>query len=223
MTSLRGIRAIVWDLDGTLVDTVPDLVNAFRAAARAVGYGELTDEQVHNKVGGGAHNAFKAIFGEGDARFVEPALEHFRAYYPEHSAEESRLYPGIIDVLNHFEGNVRMALATAKIRSATLKLIESLGVRTYFDYIVTADDMQRMKPDPQCIELILQKFAIDRPREAVVIGDMKTDIEAGRAAGIHTVGTTYGYGLAADLRAAVPDALVDSPSELVDVVHWDWD
>ena len=219
--TLRGIRAIIWDLDGALVDTMPDIVNALRAAARAVGYGELTDEQTSNKVGGGAHNAITAIFGEEHQRLIEPALDHFRTYYPEHCADESRLYPGIIEVLNHFKGNVRCALATAKIRTAVLQLLDSLDVLEYFDYLVTADDMQRMKPDPQCIEMILQHFGIYDPSEATIIGDMKTDIQAGVAAGVHTVGVTYGYGKACDLRAFGPDSLVDSPLELIDTIRWD--
>ena len=89
MTTRIGVRAIIWDLDGALVDTMPDIVDALRAAARAVGYGELSDEQTKNKVGGGARKAFAAVFGESGRAFVAPAVEHFRDYYPEHCAEYS--------------------------------------------------------------------------------------------------------------------------------------
>lgn len=218
MTASIDVRTIVWDLDGALVDTMPDIVGALRAAARAVGYGELSDEQTQNKVGGGARKAFAAVFGDSGRAFIEPAVEHFRDYYPEHCAEESRLYPGVRDVLDHFHGKVSVGLATAKIRPATVKLLDTLGVIDYFDCIVTADDLQRMKPDPQSIELVLARFGVE-PGAAVMVGDMPTDIQAGKAAGTQTVGVTYGYGKASALRESKPDALVDSPSELLEVIR----
>lgn len=220
MTTIRNIKVIIWDLDGALVDTMPDIVNALRASARAVGYGELTDTQVHNKVGGGAANAFSLLFGEANTHLVGPAVEHFRGYYAAHCTDASTLYPGILEVLDHFDGNVRFAMATAKIRSATIRILESLGVEKYFDYIVSADDMQRMKPDPQSIEMILEHFGSVRPDEVVIVGDMKTDLQAGRTAGIHTIGAAYGYEGAAGLESASPDSMIWSPLELVDAVSW---
>jgi phosphoglycolate phosphatase len=219
MNALRGIKVVIWDLDGVVVDTMPDIVGALRASARAVGYGELTAEQTSNKVGGGAVKAFTKLFGPDDERFVAPAVEYFGAYYPEHCADTSTLYGGIPEVFAQLDGHVGVAMATAKIRSATLRLLESLGVRAFFDYLVTADDMQRMKPDPQCVEMILAHFGVE-PSAAVIIGDMATDIQAGKAAGIRTIGVTYGYGKLADLIAAAPDILVDQPADLLGAIEW---
>ncbi|WP_051208458.1 HAD family hydrolase [Propionicicella superfundia] len=213
-----NIKAVIWDLDGVVVDTMPDIVNALRVAARAVGYGELSDEQTRGKVGGGAVKAFQLLFGDDGAQFVQPAVEHFAEYYPKHCADTSQLYPGVSEVLAGLGGRVRFAMATAKIRPASLMLLETLGVRDYFDYVVTADDMQRMKPDPQSVQMILERFGLSGD-QAVMIGDMKTDILAGRAAGVHTIGVTYGYGTAADLTAAGAEALVGAPSELIDVIN----
>lgn len=221
MAELSGITTIIWDLDGALVDTMPDIVNSLRAAARSVGYGELTDEQTKNKVGGGARGAFTALFGETDKQFIEPAIEHFKVHYPQHCADNSKLYPGVVEVLDNFHGHMHLALATAKIRSATLQLLRSLGVLDYFEYVVTADDLQRMKPDPQSIQIILDKLGVSDPLEAVMVGDMATDIQAGKAAGVRTVGVTYGYGRRTDLVAARPDALIDSALELTKLVRVD--
>lgn len=219
MDVLRDIKVVIWDLDGVVVDTMPDIVGALRASARAVGYGELTAEQTSNKVGGGAVKAFTKLFGPEDEHFVAPAVEYFGTYYPEHCADTSTLYDGTLDVLAYFDGHVGTAMATAKIRSATLRLLESLGVSRYFDYVVTADDMQRMKPDPQSVEMILEHFGAE-PDAAVIIGDMVTDIQAGKAAGIRTIGATYGYGKTADLIAAAPDLMIDRPADLRDVIAW---
>ena len=218
MRELNGITTLIWDLDGALVDTMPDIVSAFRAAARSVGYGDLSDEQTANKVGRGAHEAFRAIFGEEDARFVEPAMEHFRLHYPEHCADESRLYPGVAEVLERLHGPVRFALVTAKIRSATQGILDALDVLSYFDLLVTADDMQRMKPDPHGIQIVLDEFGVNNPLNAVIVGDMATDIQAGRAAGIRPVAVTYGYGPRAELVSASADALIDSPTELLGLI-----
>lgn len=211
------IKAVIWDLDGVVVDTMPDIVNALRVAARAVGYGELSEEQTRGKVGGGAVKAFQLLFGDEGAQFVSPAVKHFKEYYPEHCADTSRLYPGVSEVLAGLAGKVRFAMATAKIRSASSRLLTALGVRDYFEYIVAADDVQRMKPDPQSVHMVLERFQLSGD-QVVMVGDMKTDILAGRAAGVHTIGVTYGYGTAADLTAAGAEALVAHPSELIGVI-----
>lgn len=220
MQQLRNIKVMIWDLDGALVDTMPDIVNAFRATARAVGYGELTQEQTKNKVGGGAVKAFQMLFGDEGEQYVTPAVEYFTEYYPQHCADESDLYPGARDVLTHFSGKVRYAMATAKIRSATLAVLGAVGVKDTFDYIVAADDMQRMKPDPQSIEMILEHFGV-APHEAVMIGDMATDVQAGKAAGVHTVAVAYGYGKRDALEAADADFLIQEPRELMDIITWE--
>ena len=108
-------------------------------------------------------------------------------------------------------------MATAKIRSASLHLLETLGVRHHFDYIIASDDMQRMKPDPQSVQMVLEHFQA-APEEAVFVGDMKTDVMAGRAAGVHTIGVSYGYGDTDSLREAGADLIVDSPQELVPAI-----
>lgn len=101
---------------------------------------------------------------------------------------------------------------TAKIRSATQGILDALDVLSYFDLLVTADDMQRMKPDPHGIQIVLDEFGVNNPLNAVIVGDMATDIQAGRAAGIRTVAVTYGYGPRAELISASADALIDSNS-----------
>lgn len=88
------------------------------------------------------------------------------------------------------------------------------------DYIVTADDMERMKPDPQSIEMILAHYESVAPDEVVMVGDMKTDVQAGRSAGVHTIGAAYGYGRPEELEAAGPDLVVWSALELLDAVSW---
>lgn len=214
MVQLPAYDLMIWDLDGALADTTPDLIASFRASARAIGYGELTDEQVQNKVGGGAVKAFQRIFGEEGAHYVEPAVEYFKSYYPEHSAIYSTLYPGVKEVLEALHGRVTFAVATAKIRPATLGILEKLEVLDCFDVIVTADDIERMKPDPQSVEIVLNKTGI-APQKAVMVGDMNTDIQAAHAAGAAAIGVSWGYGKLADIEAADPEWIVDRAEQLL--------
>lgn len=218
MNHLGSFDAIVWDLDGVLVDTEPDLKASFRAAAIAVGYGELTEEQVSNKIGGGAKKALESIFGDEHAEYLAPALAHFKDYYPRHSAVYSVLYPDVKETLEALQGKAKFAVATAKIRSATMEILETLGIAQHFDYVVTADDMTRMKPDPQSIEMVQERFDV-APDKVVMIGDMATDIEAAHAAGSTGIGVTYGYGKTDDIVAAGADLVIDSPKELLSLFN----
>lgn len=220
MHVLHPIKLIIWDLDGTLVDTMADFVEALRATARAIGYGELTTDQVSGRMGRGAEGAFESIFVGSDSHLVGPAVSYFREYYPQHSCSSSKPYPGIREVLEHFSPPMQHALATAKFRSATLEILRALGLLSHFDYIVTADDIQRLKPDPQSIEIVLERAGIARPNEAVMIGDMSTDVMAGHAAGVHTIGVTYGYGDTPGLVKAGPDLVVGSPLDLLDAIKY---
>ena len=218
MVKLGQCEAVVWDLDGDLVDTEPDLKASFRAAARAVGYGELTEEQVSNRIGGGAKRALELIFGGEHAEYVEPALAHFKDYYPRHSAVHSVLYPDVKETLESLHGHVRFAVATAKIRTATLEILDTLGIIDLFDYIVTADDMTRMKPDPQSIQMVQARFGV-APESVVMIGDMATDIQAAHAAGSTGIGVTYGYGREEDIRAAGADLIISTPKEIIPLIR----
>jgi len=217
MKILENIKLVIFDLDGVVVHTKPDLAIAVQKTLEAVGCKPLSQEEAGNHVGGGAKKAFTALLGPEHAQQVDEAVDFFRVYYGEHCIEFSSLYPGIKEVLEHFYGRVKIAMATAKIRSATIKILKKLNVFQYFDLLVTADDMQRMKPDPQCIEIILQSLGIE-PSEAVMIGDMATDIQAGKAAGTATIGVTYGYGKPKDLVAAGPDIILGDAMGLVDII-----
>ena len=111
----------------------------------------------------------------------------------------------------------RLALATFKIRSATLKILTSLGVHDYFDVVVTADDVQRPKPDPECIHHILQALKCD-PDTALLVGDTRTDVETGKNAAIATCAVLYGIGTRDELNAATPDFIIDEIRKLKSIV-----
>jgi len=118
------------------------------------------------------------------------------------------------EVLEALHGRVTFAVATAKIRPATLGILEKLEVLDCFDVIVTADDIERMKPDPQSVEIVLNKTGI-APQKAVMVGDMNTDIQAAHAAGAAAFGVSWGYGKLADIEAADPEWIVDRAEQLL--------
>jgi phosphoglycolate phosphatase len=217
MKPLKNIKLIILDLDGVVVDTMPDLAVAVQKTGEAMGCGHISAKEAGSHVGRGAKKGLGGLLGPERAHLLDKAQDYFRTYYSEHCADRSLLYTGVRDVLEHFRGRMKIAMATAKIRPATENILEKLGVLQYFDMIVTADDMQRMKPDPQCIEIILDSLGV-KADEAVMVGDMKTDIQAGKAAGTATIAVTYGYGKPKDLESSDPDILIDNFFELKDVV-----
>lgn len=202
---------IVFDLDGTLADTIDDIVSAVQKTMEHGGLPPESREMIRSNIGGGARNLL--IRCMGSAEKAEAELSYFADYYAKHCAEQTTLYPFAKEVLAYYHGECYVALATAKARAATEKILTHFGIAQYFDQVVTADDVQNPKPAPDGIQQIIAKSGF-RPEEMVLVGDTTTDIRTGKNAGIKTCCVPYGYGSMEDMLALQPDYSVTSLSEL---------
>jgi len=203
------ITTIIFDLDGTLANTLPDITAAVKYAMNVVGCPIQSDDTVKACIGGGAKNLIKRTLGEEHKHLLDEALAVFADYYSEHVVNETRLYPDVISVLDHYYGKKHIALATFKARQGTMRILEHFGIRRYFDTVVTVDDVNRPKPDPECLQKILGVLHA-APAEAIYVGDTITDIKTGKNAGVITCAVTYGFGTTEEVFTQNPDCIISS-------------
>jgi len=208
----RWPHAIVFDLDGTLADTKGDIAAACNHALVTLGRAPLGVEEIAAFVGDGARKLVSRSFGVADMDpLLDRAVASFSAYYETHAAVHARWMPGAEDALQACAG-LPLAIVTNKPRSATLPLLEALGMKRRFRVVVAGGDGP-LKPDPRAIRAALEPLGAD-PRDAWVIGDGPQDIAAGRAAGAFTLGVLGGFAKESALRAAGPHRVLGSLHEL---------
>lgn len=211
--TVASIELVIFDLDGTLVDSIPDLTDAVNEFLRASGRPALAMEDVKRLVGKGARNLVERALGNGTEEEVEKALAIFLAYNDAHIADKTIMYPGVAETLHELRRQgIRMAVVTNKTEFLSRKLLSVIGIDRYFDSILGADSLPFRKPSPEPVLKALADLKI-APSGAIMVGDSINDIAAGRAAGVVTVGCTFGYGTDAELSQA--EYRIDSMGQLL--------
>lgn len=210
---------LIFDLDGTLVDSAPDIVATVQYIINKYGFEPKDDAFIRNCIGGGARNVLlKSLGQEREGLIDSEILGVFKDYYTENCDVYTVLYPGVKETLEYYRRAGKMiALATYKIRSATEKILKTLNIDQYFELIVTADDVENPKPHPECVQKIL-KYYKNNPEQAVLIGDTKTDFMTGHNADIDVCAVTFGYGEEEVLRDLKPAYLVETMDEVKEYI-----
>ena len=207
---------VTFDLDGTLVDSRGDIAAACNHALASVGRSELPLATITAFVGDGGRRLLeRALNVEADAPMVDAALAVFDAYYREHPAEHTVFLPGAREALDALRDHP-LAIATNKSRTATLAVLDALGVRDRFAAVSAAGDGP-LKPDPEGLLRLCSALSA-RAEDTFMVGDGPQDIGAGRSAGCITVAVLGGFHDEARLRALAPDYLLRSLHELANVV-----
>ncbi len=212
------VDLVIFDLDGTLIDSAQDLANSVNATRLHMGLPPLDDDTVASYVGSGAPVLMRRALGpEASEEQVQRALEFFLGHYEEHKLEFTRPYPGVPEMLEALQREgVRMAVLTNKPVRISGRILEGLRIRDYFLRLYGGNSFEQKKPHPVGVETLLHELQIDRGRAALV-GDSAVDVKTARNAGIRAIGVTYGL-QPETFQEDPPDIMVDRPEEITEAV-----
>lgn len=196
------ITTLLFDLDGTLADSLEDLTTAVNHMRNAFSLPPLSATTVRGMVGKGARNLIRQALPDNPADDLEHGLRLFVDYNSCHIADNSRLYPGAREALEELSGQgFRMAVISNKNEELSRLMLETLGIAHYFPLICGGDTYPEMKPSPLPLLRTLEHLG-SLPTQTVMVGDSINDIQAGKQAGIITIACAWGYGNPADLEEA---------------------
>ena len=216
---MKTPELVLIDLDGTLVDSVPDLAPAVDRMLSDLGRPAAGEARVRDWVGNGVERLVKraltgTLEGEPEAELYEQAYPLFMQYYSDNTAAHSRLYPGVEAGLEALRRTVpHLACVTNKAERFTLPLLEHLGIAGVFELVVSGDTLPQKKPDPAPLLHAAEFFNVS-PEHALMVGDSINDVRAARAAGYRVVCVPYGYNHGLDIRDAEPDAVIETLADL---------
>jgi phosphoglycolate phosphatase len=216
---MRKPKLILIDLDGTLVDSVPDLTIAVDALMRDLHMPERGEDKVREWIGNGVERLIKRaltedMYAEPDQTLFEKAAPIFYRHYTASNGKYSRLFPGVKEGLQFLSSSgIKLGCVTNKAESFTLPLLEKHGVRNYFGVVVSGDTLPFKKPHPAPLLHAARHFGFEAA-DCLMLGDSQHDVEAAREAGFRVVCVSYGYNHGEDIRLAKPDAVIDNFTEL---------
>jgi phosphoglycolate phosphatase len=210
------VDLIIFDLDGTLIDSRQDLANAVNATRRHMGMDSLSNERVYSYVGNGAPVLVRRALGdEATEAEVEEALEFFLEFYRDHDLDHTRLYPGVLETLNLLrDAGMRMAVLTNKPVRMSRHIVEGLGVAGYFFQVYGGNSFEFKKPHPMGVEALRKEVSAGRDA-TLMVGDSSVDVLTARNAGISCCCVTYGF-QPESLADPAPDRLIDRMEQLAD-------
>lgn len=179
---MKTIELMIFDLDGTLVDSGTDLAASVNHTLTALGRSPLSKEEILSHVGDGVRNLMERSLGENGTSLKERALPLFLDYYGEHLLDTTRPFPGVTEVLEHFAA-VKKVVLTNKMERFSVRIVETLGLARYFEGVYGIDSLPYVKPDPRLIAYHLETYGARRDR-TVVVGDGVNDVRLARGGGV---------------------------------------
>ena len=215
----HSIGLVIFDLDGTLIDSRLDLIHSVNAMLRHLARPELPGEVVASYVGDGAPMLIRRALGDPkDEKLFKDALAFFLAYYKEHKLDHTTVYAGIPEALRQIHSNGQrrqMAVLSNKPVNPSRAIVEALGLAQFFTHVYGGNSFETKKPDPLGIRAILNETGVSA-ENAMIVGDSSIDVLTGRNAGLATCGVTYGFA-PHTFGEVQPDVVVDTPEELRDL------
>ncbi len=218
---LSHTEMVLLDVDGTLVDTVPDLAWSVDTMLQEIGLPVRGEDKVRGWVGNGIETLVKRALtdaddGEPEAELFDQAFPLFMDIYADNAARHSRFYPGVEDGLEYLkQGDYRLGCVTNKRARFTEILLRSLGIYDDFGIVICGDTLPKRKPDPLPLLHAAEFFEVT-PENSLMGGDSINHVGAARAAGFNVLCVSYGYNRGVDIRDAGPDVVIDSLTELPD-------
>ncbi|MFA7254516.1 MAG: HAD-IA family hydrolase [Candidatus Omnitrophota bacterium] len=206
-------KLILYDLDGTIVDTRQDIIKSVRYALETLKGPELTDDEIKDCVGTGLHALIKQVFRTEDEKLADRGSKLYREHYKKHMLDHTHLYTGAREFLEYFKDR-KQAVITNKPNPFSSQILEALGVAHYFIAILAGDNGLPFKPDPAAIHHLMEATGATE-EETLFVGDSPIDIQAARNAGVEVVTLSHGFASEATLREAKPDHIVHNFDELL--------
>ncbi|MGH9865642.1 MAG: HAD family hydrolase [Candidatus Acidiferrales bacterium] len=208
----HGVNVLVFDLDGTLIDSKLDLALSMNATLEYLGRKPMDHDQIFSYVGNGVPVLIKRALGEpASEKEIEKGIVHFLDYYRAHMLDNTLPYPGVREALDALSGR-SLAVLTNKPVKFSRAIIAGLRMNNYFRFVYGGNSFEKKKPDPMGLNMLLQEFGV-APREAMMVGDSDVDIQTARNAGTWACGVTYGMG-SSKLPACFPDLLLGNLADL---------
>jgi phosphoglycolate phosphatase len=223
MKNFNDLELIIFDLDGTLVDSSVDITNALNYAITAYGLKPIAVEDTIKIVGEGLTRLIEKILaasgdslrrGDNNASIKDSALDRFIQYYSEHLADFTKPYPEVTKTLEML-GGYKKAVISNKREALSKKLLEQVGLIKFFNAVLGSDSASERKPSPAPVKKVLEILGVE-PHRAIIVGDSNFDIEAGKGAGVTTIAVTYGYRSREMLASA--DFLIDNMNQLLTLI-----
>jgi len=211
--NLSAVRALIFDLDGTLIDSKLDLIRSVNAMLVEMGREQLPEDTISGYIGHGAPQLVAQALGDGATEQErERALKFFLTYYENHKMDSTCAYPGVPEALEQLAAFPTAILTNKPVR-ISLRILEALGLAKYFRAVYGGNSFETKKPDPLGAKTILREFGA-APGEAMLIGDSEVDVQTARNAGTFAASVNYGFG--AHDRATHPaDIYLDRLTDLV--------
>jgi len=210
------IDLIIFDLDGTLVDSLPDLAAAANAALRRLGLPEHPVEAHRKMIGRGEKNFVRRFLGPEHEHLFRQALNLYLEHYSQHLGDFTSVYPGVVETLARFS-HLNMAVLSNKREDLSRQVVQTMGLAPFFRTVRGGNSYGVLKPSPEGLSALIQELAGD-PTRTLMVGDKPEDILAGRGAGALTAAVTYGYGDQEALTASAPEHILSNFNQLADLI-----
>ncbi|MEO0442376.1 MAG: phosphoglycolate phosphatase [Pseudomonadota bacterium] len=212
-----AIKLIIFDLDGTLIDSVPDLAQALQRAFRDLALPAVKPAEVRQWVGNGAakliERALRHVGADVDAH--QAALDGFLQHYSDCCADKTIAYPAVLETLDTLaKRGFTLAIATNKPRRFVAPILRHVGIDRYFSWIVGGDDVNHKKPDPDMLQRCMTQFEVS-PKQTLMVGDSSNDIQAAHRANVLVAAVNYGYNHGQPIAAANPHWVLGSIADLL--------
>jgi len=206
------VKGVIFDLDGTLIDSLADIAAAMNHSLRAVGMPEHVLDEYRDLVGEGARHLAERALPVGRGDLVEPVLDAYRSYYRDHAVDATRPYPGILELLA--EVRVPMAVVSNKPDAATRQVVAAMFPQASFRWVAGQRAGVPLKPDPHPALEACERMGV-APAGCVFVGDTRIDVATARAAGMTPIGVSWGFRGPDELRAAGAQVVLTAPADLL--------